>query len=322
MKSEAWIHNEKQLSIINRTLQRDKIGIFLNTGAGDILTAMSVLQYKEELWGNADIIWYCNMPNADLFKYSLVSEVRPYPWEGIEVDPFTQLCKNNRLDQIRKGEFEITADLKDGYFPAPWHMTLEQRSGIDFPDISKRIFSVHDLLPWHPVIGFSTEEYAMISEFCESLPFSKTIMLETDFNSIQSGWNDELTLRTMAICRDKLGDCNFIFGSNRDNSRFFDKGVVSCKDFTLRQTSLVIDHCDLFIGVASGVSVTISRLGAKPVPVIQYCNSQQCSTKAMANGPFVLVCPSDEISALPPEAKNKELHTIFEKQLNLILETI
>ena len=328
MKSEAFIVNDQELAKINETLVcqpvvgHKKIGIFLPTGAGDIMTAMSVLKYKDELWPDSDIIWFCNLPNADVFRYSMVSEVRTYAWEGMSVDPFTQLrSSGNRLRQDRKHEFEWSADLDDAYFPAPWMYSPAERHRIELPNISKKCFGVDPFKAWHPCLRFSQDELFMVRDLCGSLPYKKTIMLETDFNSGQSGWDDNLTRIAMAVCRSELGDCNFIFATNRDNTRFFDRdGVISCEKLTIRQTALLTEYCDLFIGVSSGVSVAVNAWGLKPIPQIQYCNSRICSTMAMANGNIELIVPLGALNKMEDiNAKNSILKVTFiEKLINLL----
>jgi hypothetical protein len=146
-------------------------------------------------------------------------------------------------------------------------------------------------------------------------------MLETDYNSSQSGWNDELTVETMRICRQEWGECNFIFASNRDNTRFFDdKGVVSARNFTIRQVALINDYANLFIGVSSGVSVATSAWGLKPTPKIQYCNSLICSTASLSNGDFELVAPSKEINKIADIAlKNSKMKDIY---IHTLLKTL
>src|SRR5258708_26888760 len=112
MKSLNYIENENKLEKINAPLIHNdhdtsgKIGIFLPGGNGDIMTAMSVLKYKDIVFPNKKIIWFCNMPCADAFKFGPISEVRTYEWESLEVDPYTQLrTENSRLNQEIKYAF-------------------------------------------------------------------------------------------------------------------------------------------------------------------------------------------------------------------------
>lgn len=328
MKSAAYIHNENQLAEINATLnppkgeKTGKIGLFCPGKNGDILTVMSVLPHIEKLWPCKDIIWYCNLPMAENLKYSNVSEVRPYPWEGIEVDPYTQLMdpETNRLRQDRKLEFEITADLEDGYFPAAWMMSVEKRHSIPYTDVSKKIFGVPDDWTWKPMLNFRQAEFSEISSFVEKLPHKKTILIENDFQSGQSGWNDHLTERTIKICEEQWGLCNFIFVSGNDNSKFMDDGIVSASQFTVRQCGMFAFVADLFIGVSSGISVAISSLNFNAIPIIQYCNSIQCSTLGLSEGiDFHLIAPNDMENEFPKHIKDDVLQTRYEHKLIEIL---
>lgn len=325
--------NNDKLQEINNTLIKDthnksgKIGIFLPGQNGDVMTAMSVLKYKDILWPNKEIIWFCNYPCADVFKYGTVSEVRHYPYPGdghfnIDFASNGMKTENNKLNLQMKDQFDNTKDLEDGFFPAPWMFDPESsgRKNVHYANIAKKLFNVNPALEWHPVLYFSDEERELIKDFCSKFPFKKTIMLETVNGSGHSNWNDNLTLLSMKKCRDKFGDCNFIFASNSDNSKFMNEGVFSCANFTIRQTALLNNYSDLFIGVSSGISVATSCWGNKPTPKIQYCGGMVCSTVPLANGPISLI--ECEKFAFPPnwDHTNAELH--FSQELSKLLEII
>jgi hypothetical protein len=296
-----------------------KIGIFLPGQHGDIMSAMSVLKYKDVLWPDKDIVWFCAMPKAEVLKYGPI-EVRHWPegWglpERCAVDGPLAVSKgepmwydfsvlkteNNRLHQQLKHNFESTKDLDEGYFPAPWMLSVQARHGIDYPNISRKIFGADPSWEWHPFLSFSDEEREMAKEFCAKLPYSKTIMMETFMGSGQASWNDTMTATTIRMCRERLGSCNFIFASHTDNSKFMDDpGVVSCSHFSVRQTALVNNYADLFVGVGSGISVATSCWGNKQTPKIQYTGSFIGSTKSLANGPFEL------IETDPPAANSEQ----------------
>ena len=128
--STYQIHNNKMLEEVNATLRPDKnlsgkVGVFLPGQAGDLMTAMGVLKYRDQIFGNKEIIWYANQPNCDCLKYSPISEVRPWPWAGNGlpegVPDFWPLLmnENNRLNKDLAKNYELTTDIDDGYFPAP-----------------------------------------------------------------------------------------------------------------------------------------------------------------------------------------------------------
>ncbi len=346
-KSPMWIENEKYLSEINKTLnppsgiKTGKIGIFLPGKFGDLITATSVLKYADTLWPNKEIIWFCNYPAAESLRFSPISEIRGYPYpnaiqrgdigdpnfptyEGMEVDFNSNGMVNrgpNRLNQTKKLEFDLTKDLEDGYFPAPWMFMLEDRVNLDYPNCSRKIFGVDKSLPWHPCLYFSKEEREIAREFRNKLPYKKTVLLETVAESGHSNWHDDLTKRTMRVCREKWGKCNFIFASRTDSSRFFDdEGVVSCGNHTIRQTALINDLCDLFIGVSSAISVATSCWGSKPVPKIQYCGSNICSTLTMSIGLIELI--ACEKYAFPPLWDHTEAENVFENRLRVTIQNI
>ena len=324
-------HQIKLLEI-NKTLtdnsdnSRGKIGIFLPNKTGDAMTAMSILKYKNEFFPNKNIVWFCNLPTADVLKFAPISEVREYRYESLDVDPMTQLQTKDgksRLDNVKKYKFDWSADLEDGFFPAPWALEPKDRDMIDYPNISKKIFGIPNSYEWHPYLSFSDEEREMVKDFCNKLPYKKTIMLETDSESGQTGWNDDFTKDTIRICREKLGNCNFIFASKKDCSTFIDDiGVVSASNFTVRQTALINNYSDLFVGVSSGISVATSCWGNKPTPKIQFCNSFICSTVSLANGPIELISPNDHQNTLNAEDKIKILRLDFQSRLHQIIDKL
>lgn len=301
-----------------------RVGFFCPGQWGDLGSATSVLKYKDILWPNTDIIWFCSMPRAELLKYNdAIAEVRPWAegWqlpercelENAKLKPGEQKWEdwsvlktaNNRLNQKLKHNFESIKDLDEGYFPAPWQMSLEQRHGIDYPNCSRKIFGVNPSWAWHPYLCFSNEEREMVKDFCLNLPHKKTILMETFLGSGQASWNDGLTRATMTMCRNKFGPCNFIFASHMDNSRFFDDvGVVSCSHFNVRQTALVNNYSDLMVCISSGISVVTSCWGNKPVQKIQYTGSFIGSTQSHALGPFTLI-ESDHNSNAEQQFKHK-----------------
>ena len=241
--------NQLALAKINSTLIPNndtggKVGIFLPAQNGDIMTAMSILKYKDVMFPGKQIIWYCNAQMADAFKFGPISEVREYRWEGLDVDPWTQLRTTDGkslLDQEKKHKFDWSKDLDFGFFPAPWILTVEERHGVDYANIAKKVFGVDSSWEWHPYLGFSDEEREKAKDFCSKLPHKRTVMLETYSTSGQSGWNDNFTTTTIKLCREKWGACNFIFASHKDMSRFVDDaGMVSAADFTVRQTALLM----------------------------------------------------------------------------------
>jgi hypothetical protein len=320
--------NDEKLAEINATLKPDtgkngKIGIFLFGQVGDLATAMSVLKYRHELWPDKEIVWFTNWPNADLLRYAPISEVRMWPWAGNGLpegtpDFYPLLCdSNNGLNKESAKHYELTEDLEDGYFPAPHMMTPEQRNGIDYPNISRKVFGIAPDRQWHPLLSWSDEEKDIVME-C-NLPLRKTIMIENTCGSHQSIWDDTLTLRTMEICREKWNRCNFLFASHKGHEQFNGQdGYYSLSDYMPRQLALFINHCDLFVGISSGISVVTSAWGLKPVPKLQYCGSHTCSTVSLAIGEISLITSDD----LPPKKKEYAGQLKIESKLKEIISRI
>lgn len=302
--------NNQKLAEINATLKPDsikgsgKIGIFLPGQVGDLATAMSVLKYRKELWGDKEIVWFANYPNADLLRYAPIDEVRPWLWAGNGLpegcpDYYPMLCnENNRLDLEKAKQFEGTRDLTQGYFPAPHMMSPEKRHGIDYPNVSRKVFGIGADREWHPYLSWSEDE----KQFCG---IKKNIMIETFCGSGQSKWDDLMTVKTIEMCREKWGSCCFYFASHKNTEQFKDfEGYYSCANLTPRQTALLINHCDLFVGISSGISVVTSAWGLKPVPKIQYCGSYTCSTVALSTGEISLITSDDK----PIEQSKQEFY--------------
>lgn len=300
-------------------MAHNRIAIMAPGNYGDVCTAMSVLKYKDVLWPGKEIWWFCSPEESDCLKYAPV-EIKI--WED-----FSSLIinKNNKSKYKElKESFTNLKEIDREYYPLPWMYEVHEpvRRGVDYPNISRKVFGVPANWEWHPMLYFSNEEREMVRDFCLSLPHKKTIMLETGSRSKQSAWNKSMTAETMRLCREKLGKCNFIFASKQNNPEFFDDpsngeffdeaGVVSCSHFTVRQSALVNNYCDLFIGISSGISVATSCWGNKPTPKIQYTNTFTCSTVSIANGPIDLI----EIHALKdPEA---EYYRVLRKWLDQI----
>ncbi len=293
------LKNAVVLSDINTTLQPDpnrvgKVGIFLPGQNGDLITAMSVLHYRQEIFGDKAIIWFANMPNADALRYAPISEVRPWPWAGNGLPEGTPdfwpllMNENNRLNVEKAKEYELTKDLDDGYFPAPYMLEPQKRHGIDYPNCSRKVFGVHDDAPWFPYLTYEYDEIEKVKKFFAAMPSGKVIFFETFAGSSQSKMSHGLVNRIISICRHVWQDCIFIFTSHkylREQESFPDgwfdnEGFYSAADFTVRQCGIIAERVDLIISVSSGTTVAASA--SSIAPIIQYCGSFICSTKSLA----------------------------------------
>lgn len=323
-------------------MSKGKIGIFLPGANGDIALATCALKYKDILWPDKEIVWYCSLlpesvlgytSRCDMLKFNdAISEIRHWP-EGYNLPERCELetpgalaqglpawadfsslkTEENRLHQENKYKFELTEDLDEGYFPAPW-LTPHRPADMHYKDVSRWVFGADMSWEWRPYLGFSNEEREMVKEFRSTLPHDKTIMLETFMGSGDVRWSDNMTKNVMRLCRNKFGRCNFLFATNRDNSRFFDDvGVTDCSKFTVRQTVLLSNHCDLFVGVSSGISAAVGCWGNKPIPRLEWCGGPLISYASMSKGPFESVFYGNE-----PEKKEKELEEKLIKLLSVI----
>ncbi len=278
-------------------MSNGKIGILAPEQHGDMCLCTCILKHKDKLWPGKDIVWFANLAEhkatyLDILKYNdAISEIRDWPkFKTMEdfracVDPNGQLILNRRAD------FEGLRDLENGYFPAPWCvLPNNDLNAVNYSNISRLVCGADPSWEWHPYLCFSDEEKEAAKDFCASLPYAKTIMFETQLRSAGNFNLAEDTIRSlMQLCRNKFGNCNFIFASMMDHTKYIDDpGVVSASHFTVRQTALVHDYCDLFIGVCSGITMACSSWGRKPVPRVELCGSMIVSS-VIANGPVTSV---------------------------------
>lgn len=306
-------YNNQMLEGINETLPgltgKPIVGIFAPGQNGDAITSSSCLKYKDELWPDKDIVWFCNMPVADFLRYNkYVNEVRPWPWAGnglpIGTPDFWPLLmnENNQLNLKLASQYDLTKDLCAGYFPCPYMLDVSKRHNIDYPNCSRKVFGIPDNYEWHPVINFSDEERQEANDFMKDQMPGRKVIIESFAGSGQSLLDEAMIEKSMALCEERWVDCNFIFASHkflRNNEKFpayFFKqaGVYSCANFTVRQCALIAEQCDLMISVSSGITVASSAWGIKQPPTIQYTGSFICSTKSLANGHFELVTYDDK----------------------------
>jgi len=266
----------------------DKIGIFVHGQHGDIGLCTCVLKYKDILWPGKEIIWYCNHSAdkhtyLDMLKFNdAITEVRDWP----RVDFREIMNANGQLCLDKRDAFESMKDLHNGYFPAPWAMLPNKIfDNVNYSNIPRMVYGADPSWEWHPYLGFSDEERNKAKDFCSSLPHTKTVMFESQLRSAGNfQLSEDVTKNIMQLCRNKFGKCNFIFASKIDYVKYIDdSGVVSCSDFTVRQTALIHNYCDLFIGVSSGITVAVSCWNNKPVPRVELCG-QTIVSSVIANG--------------------------------------
>lgn len=278
-----------------------KVGIFCPAHHGDIALCTSVLKYKDILWPGKDVVWFSSLlpqfaSRLDMFKHNdAISEVRESPPVTHEIKKFIDPM-TGRLLLDRRGDFPGLDDIDVGYFPAPWAVRPHPKwDYVHYAEVPKQVFGVPPTWEWHPYLKFSAEEEEIARDFCAKLPYKRTIMLETATLSSGFQFSDDVIRSIMYTCRSKFKDCNFIFASKFDTKslvadyfKFTDTGVVSASEFTVRQTALLHNHCDMFIGTCSGISMATSCWGNKPIPRVEYASGAN-QTKPIANGPVVSV---------------------------------
>lgn len=322
-------------------MRKKNIGIFLHGQNGDIMSAMSVLKYREHIWADANIIWYADKNNFDLFKFQDI-EVREFPRgfgypemvveenkklveagkEPIWEDWQPLVDENNHMNHLLKDNYPSLAEIDYGYFPAPHQMHYTKRHGIDYPNCSKKVFGVPTDWEWHPVISWAPEEVDMMYEFVSASKYKKKIFFETFAGSDQSKLTEGMVEVAIRMCKQMWPGCAIVFSSHKflrsqENfpEGFFEQGdVYSAADFTVRQCGILNNFVDLIISVSSGTTVACSAWHNKLTPIIQYCGSFICSTKSLAaDRHFELVTTDGKTS----EESQKEFYNTLGDLLNI-----
>lgn len=298
-----------------------KQAVFMAGQAGDIMSAMSVLKYRKEVFGDSEIVWFVSNDNRDLLKYQDI-ELREFPrgfgypkmvyeenkkfidagkepiWEDWE--PLVN--EKNQMNPELKNNYPSLNDITEGYFPAPHQISVEKRHNISYPDCSKMVFGIPNSYEWHPVLLFSDEERKKVNDFIARMGNGKRIIFETFAGSSQSILSEDMVFKTMEICNDHWPNCNFIFASHkflRGHESFPDSlrgrsNVFFASNFTVRQCGLIAEQTDLMISVSSGITVAASAWGLIQPPTAQFCGSFICSTKTLSHCRFELVTADDK----------------------------
>lgn len=297
------------------------VGIFCAGQAGDCMEISCVLKYRQELWGDCKIVWYIADENRDLLKHQDI-ELRTFPrgfgypemvieenkklveageapvWE----DWLPLVDENNHLNLVLKKYYPSLFDIDYGYFPAPHQIPVTARHNIEYSNCSKKVFGVPEHWEWHPFLDFDENDFEAAEQFEENMGKGKKVLIETFAGSGQSLLDEEMIAKSMNLCNEYWGNCNFIFASHKflrgnetfPEGLFYNPGVYSCAKFTVRQCALIAGGCNLIISVSSGITVAASCWYNKPVPIIQFCGSEICSTKSIALGRFELVTADEK----------------------------
>jgi hypothetical protein len=316
------------------------IAVFLAGQAGDIMEASSVLRYRNELWGDAKIVWYIDDANRDLLAYQDI-ELRTFPRgfgypemvieenkklveqgkEPIWEDWLPLVDENNHMNLELKKNYPSLADIDYGYFPAPHQVDVVKRHNVTYPDVSRKVFGIPDSYEWHPCLEFVEEDYDKVESFLDEVGKGKIVFIETFAGSGQSLLDEEMVMTAMDMCDDVWPDCKFVFGSHKFlrnkeafPEHFFENiNVYSCKDFTVRQCALIAGSSDLIISVSSGITVAASCWYNKPVPTLQFTGSSICGTKALALGEIVQVFADDRTIQSAKQQFYNELTNLLNK---------
>ena len=261
----------------------DTIFMTASGGFGDILCSTCLLPYREELWPGKRLAWFVHPDCKDILEF------------------------NDKVDEVR-----IVSDLVSAYDPqttitintAPWWNGKLIGQGIPYALIPMRVVG-REFKDWHPYIKFSKEEDERSDVFIKSLPFPKTVILETVCRSGQGSWNSQVTAETFRICRDIIGPCNFLFasktgfdGNTKQSLGFEGDGVADLSAFTIRQCVPIFNRCHLMVGISSGLSCAVCSWQANPaVERVELVHNKQYGTWPMARGPLATTTTAQELFA-------------------------
>lgn len=317
------------------------IGVFLHGQQGDIMSAMSCLKYRQQLWGDAKIVWYADRNNFDLFKFQDI-EVREFPrgfgYPEMVVEENKKLIEagkepvwedwqplvdwDNHMNVALKNNYPSLAGIDFGYFPAPHQMSVSKRHGLSYPDCSKKVFKIPMDWEWHPVIKWSEEEREAVERFLNQVAYRKLIFFETFAGSDQSKLTAENVDVAVRMCKQMWPNCGIIFSSHKflraqenfPDGWFEQEGILSAAGFTVRQCGLLNNYVDLIISVSSGTTVACSAWGNKPTPILQLCGSFICSTKNLASDRHFELATTDHKTY---EEWSKEFYNTLSDLLNI-----
>ena len=255
-----------------------KVGIFAPFSLGDMTISTCLLRHKDTLWPGMKIVWFSAANAYDILQFNPdVEEIRPHAGHHYGSDVRIPDCSGSLAPG--RSKYSDVADLDLGFYTTPWGnpKLLNGRPDIPYAFFPKMVTG-GNLPAWKPCIYFSKEEDDKAETFFRHLPFKKAVMLETEARSGQSLWDQSCTDRTMEICRNTLGACNFIFASPKSHAKNQGRGVVDCSEFTARQCIPIYNLCDMFVGVSSGISCLTTAWTAKVIPRVEYCHNSRMST--------------------------------------------
>lgn len=294
------------------------IGIFLHGQQGDILEASSVLRYRYKLWPDSKIVWWIEDRNRDLLAHQDI-ELRTFPrgfgHPGMCLEENLKLAKegkapewedwaplvdkDNKLDPILKLYHSSLVGIDEGYFPAPHQMSPEKRHGLTYPETSQKVFGCQGK-EWHPSVIWTNEERDTIGEFLNTGE-EKLVFIETFAGSGQSSLTPRMVWEAIMMFTEKWGKCRFFMGSHKflrteEEFPLYLRGMENvhfCDKFSVRMCGLIAKNCDFMISVSSGITCAASAWGLEHPPMLQYCGSEICGTRLIANGPFEMVTADD-----------------------------
>jgi len=274
------------------------IGIVCPGGIGDILMSSSILKYKDELWPNKDIVWYClDVNKRVLLNIPGIKEIRPliaenykYVWYHHDVDKMFTPCP---WMNIYNSDKKLPPDT---LFVDKPRLIFERDMGIKIPG------------PWHPCLEYTPEDDNFALTLLECLPFKKTIMFETAYYSNQSFLNQDILLKIISEIQKTWGDCNFLFPSGGARALIPEgNGMFFCSKLTLPPIVALHNHVDAFISVSSGISCAVCSWSASPnIPKLGIIKNPLVDISKISRGPISVALNEKELFEKLPKFLNKE----------------
>ncbi len=226
---------------------RPRFGIAIFYNIGDILNATMVAHQLKIDYPHCHLVWY----TAD--KYKFIVENNPHIDELIGLPGNPQELYDNV--ECLKTTKEWTCFIT----PAPY-LHYDKVPGGTLAELIEAGAGMQLTVPFIPVFRLTNEEKRKANVYWQSLPEGHKILVETEFRSSQSPWTDEYAFDMLNTLRE--AEPVFVFTS-KNKPPFFDRfaaqyhKAVWC-DQPFRFNAELLNLCDAFIGVSSGISCLAS----------------------------------------------------------------
>ena len=240
------------------------------TSNGDCLYATTIARQIKEDFPGCHLTWAIsskcrnvidNNPHVDR-----VWEVPLRGWE--EMNPVWSAFETEAWRRLADGEYNhaFMTQICPNYF-CNYDGTIRPSIFRNYPNPIT--------VPVETVIALTDDETERVENWAKENRLSergKVVLFECSSKSGQSFLTPELAIQTAELVTQKQSDVCFIISTHEEVNSASPQ-ILSGRELTLRETSHLTHHCDLFVGCGSGVTVVATSGAAKPeLPNIQVLN--------------------------------------------------